>query len=90
MPKCSMCENKNHLVSCNFCEDKSKLYCRVCIRKHYKNNHKGETHTQRILTVGDEMIKQKVLKYQCPKCKTYSKPGGKCPECGEIMKRVKK
>lgn len=88
--KCSMCENKNHLEPCHFCDDPTVVYCRVCIRKHYRKEHKGQKISQRALTVGDEIVKQKVLRYRCDKCKKYSKPGGKCPECGEIMKRVGK
>lgn len=86
--KCSMCKNRKHLEPCLFCADKTAFYCRVCIRKHYKKVHKGDK-IQRV-TVGDEMVKQKQLRYRCEKCKKYSKSGGKCPGCGEIMKRVSK
>jgi len=85
-----MCENKKHLGPCIFCADKTVIYCRPCVRKHYKKYHKGEKAYAIPATIGDVMVEQKQLRYRCDKCKTYSKSGGACSGCGEKMKRSSK
>lgn len=86
--KCCMCENTKHLKPCMFCADKTKVYCRVCIRKHYRKIHKDDN-KQRGISMGDVLMKQKQLKYRCEGCKKYSKNGGSCPECGKQLRRMK-
>ena len=85
--KCQMCSNTKHLQTCRHCNDFEVLYCRVCIRKHFKKVHK-EHIEQRVMAFGDMPDLKKQMRYHC-ECGLVSPKGGFCPQCGLVLKRVK-